>query len=98
MSGVKSLSRYEEASAGGGSFAPQGGPIERQNLAVHVSSTTCLAMRTNLSSGWFYQDRRWSLINEYAVLVKRICGPTQTMVRIVRLIIIKSIFLLCFIS
>ena len=44
MSGVKSVSKHEEASAGvgsfapqGGSFAPQGGLIARQNLAVCLS-------------------------------------------------------------
>ena len=43
MSGVKSVSRHKEASAGGGSFAPEGGSfapqcglIARQNLAVLV--------------------------------------------------------------
>ena len=48
MFGVKSLSKYKEASAGGGSFAPQGGSfalqgglISRQNLAIHVIRTTC---------------------------------------------------------
>ena len=83
MSGGKSVSRHKEASAGGGSFAPQGGSfapqgglIARQNLAIRVSRTTCLAISTNSSSGWFYQDHRWSLINEYVVLIKQICGPT----------------------
>ena len=90
MSGVKSVSRNKEASAGGGSFAPQGGSfapqggsfapqgglIARQNLAICVSRTTCLAISTNFSSGWFYQDHRWSLRNVYVVLIKRICGPT----------------------
>ena len=54
MSGVKSVSRHEEASAGGGSFARQG-LIARQNLAICVSRTTCHAISTNLSSGWFCQ-------------------------------------------
>ena len=61
MSGVKSVSRHEEASAGGGSFKPQGGSfvpqgglIARHNLAIRVSRTTCLATSTNLSPGWFY--------------------------------------------
>ena len=90
MSGLKSVSRHVEASANGGSFppqggsfalqggsfAPQGGQIAQQNLAIHVSRTTCLTISTNLPSGWFYQDHRWSLINEYVVLIKRICGPT----------------------
>ena len=75
MSGVKSLSRHQEASAGGGSFVPQGGLIARQNLAIRVSRTTCLAITTNFLSCWFYQDHRWSLINEYVVLIKQICGP-----------------------
>ena len=44
--------------AGGGSFAPHSGPIARQSLAMCVSRTTCLAISTNLSSGWFYQDHR----------------------------------------
>ena len=79
MGGVKSASRHEEASAGGGSFAPQGGSfapqgglIVRQNLAIHVSRTTCLTVSINLSSGWFYKDPRWSLINESVVLIKQI--------------------------
>ena len=41
MSGVKSVSRHEEASAGGGSFAQHGGLIAQQNLAILVSRTTC---------------------------------------------------------
>ena len=41
MSGVKSVSRHEEASAGGGSFAQHGGLIAQQNLAIRVSRTTC---------------------------------------------------------
>ena len=47
MSGVKSVSRYEEASGGGGSFAQQSGIIARQNLAIRVSKTTCRAISTN---------------------------------------------------
>ena len=83
MSGVKSVSRNEDAFAGGGSFlpqggsfAPQGGLIARQNLAIRVIRTTCLTISTNLSSGLFYQEHRWSLINESVVLIKQICGPT----------------------
>ena len=71
MSGGKSVSRNKEASAGGGSFAPQGGLIARQNLAIRVSRTTCHAISTNLQSGWFYQDDRWSLLNKYVVLYKQ---------------------------
>ena len=87
MSGVKSVSRHEEVSAGGGSFAPQGGPIAWQNLAIRVSRATCLAISTNLSSGWLYQDHRWSLINKYVVFIKRMWGPILTTVRILWLII-----------
>ena len=76
MSGVKSVSGHKEASAGGGSFAPQGGLIARQNFDIRVSRTTCLTISTNLSSEWFYQDPWWSLINKYLVLIKQICGPT----------------------
>ena len=76
MSGVKSLSRHEEALAGGGSFAQQGGLIAQQNFAVRVSRTTCHSISTNLPSGWFYQDHWWSLRNKYVVFIKRICGPT----------------------
>ena len=36
MYGVKSVSRHEETSVGGGSFVPQGGLIARQNLAIRV--------------------------------------------------------------
>ena len=76
MSGVKSVSRHKEASAGGGSFAPQGGLITQQNLSISVSRTTFLAISTNFSTGWFYQDHRWSLINKSVVFIKWICGPT----------------------
>ena len=51
----------EEALEGGCSFARQGGLIARQNLAIHVSRITCRAICTNLPSGGFYQDHRWSL-------------------------------------
>ena len=44
MSGVKSVSRHEEASGVGGSFAGQGGLIARHNLAIRVSRTTCLQL------------------------------------------------------
>ena len=49
MCGVTSVSRHE-ASAGGGSFARQGGLIAQQNLAICVSREIC----TILPSGWFY--------------------------------------------
>ena len=39
MSGGKSVSRHKEASAGGGSFAPQGGLIARHNLAISAIRT-----------------------------------------------------------
>ena len=61
MSGVKSVSKHEEGSAGGGSFVPQGGLIAQQNLAICVSRATCLTMCTNFLLGRFYQDHRWSL-------------------------------------
>ena len=48
MSGVKYVSKQEGASAGGGSFAPQGGLIARQNLAIHITRTMCHAISTNL--------------------------------------------------
>ena len=51
MSGVNNVSRHVEASARSGSFAPQCGLIA-QNLAIHVRRTTCLAISTNLPSGW----------------------------------------------
>ena len=60
MSFVNFVSSHEEASAGGGSIVPQGGIIVQQNLATLVSKTTCLEISTHLSSGWFYQDHRWS--------------------------------------
>ena len=44
MFGVKSVSQHEKASAGGGSFARQGGLIGQQNLAICVSRTTCCAI------------------------------------------------------
>ena len=65
---MKSVSNYNEALAGGGYFARQGGLIARQNLDICVSKTTCCAISTNLPSGWFYQDHSWSLINKYVVL------------------------------
>ena len=61
MSGVKSVSINEKVLASGGSFAPKGRLIAQQNLTIRVSKTTCLAISTNLPSGWFYQDHRWSL-------------------------------------
>ena len=67
MYGVKSVSRHEEASAGGGSFVPQSGWIAQQNLAIRVSRTTCFAIITNFPSEWFYQDHRWSLIYKYVI-------------------------------
>ena len=36
MSGIKSVSRHEEASEGGGFFVQQGGPIAHENLAIVV--------------------------------------------------------------
>ena len=36
MSGGKSVCRQKEASAGGGSFAPQGGLIARQNFTFKL--------------------------------------------------------------
>ena len=80
MSGVKSVSRHKKA--------PQGGLIARQNLAICVSRTTCLAISTNLSSGWFYNYHRGSLINKDLVLLTQICGPTKTTVWIMRLSIL----------
>ena len=76
ISGVKSVSRHQEASAGGGSIAPQGGLIAQQILAICVSRTTCLAIGTNFPSRWLYQDHRCSLIKELVVLIKWICSPT----------------------
>ena len=76
MSDVKSLPRNEEASAGGNSFARQGGVIAQQSLAIHVSRITGCAISTNSPSGWFYRDHRWSLINKTVVLIKQMCGPT----------------------
>ena len=63
MSGVKSVSRHEEALEDDGSFARQGGLIARQNLATHVSRNACHASTTILPSGWFYQNQRLSLKN-----------------------------------
>ena len=71
---MKSVSRYEEASGGDGSFAQQGGLIARQNLATRVSRTTCRAISTNFPSGCFHQGHRWSLKTKSVVLIKRICG------------------------
>ena len=53
MSGMKSVSRHKQASAGGGSFAQEGGLISKHSLAIHVCRTTCRcrAMSTNLLSG-----------------------------------------------
>ena len=61
MSGVKAVSRHEEALAGGGSFAPQGDCIARHNLAIYVSRATCYLISANFLSGWFYHDCSWSL-------------------------------------
>ena len=60
----------------GGSSAREGGIIAIQSLAIHVSRTTCRAISTNLTSGWFCHDHMWSIINESVFLIKQICGPT----------------------
>ena len=67
MSGAKSVSRHEEASASGGSFAPQGGLIAQQNLAIRVGKTTCHGIVI-----------RVVLPRPQVVLNKRICGPYKT--------------------
>ena len=54
MSGVKPVSRNEEALADGGSFPPQNGIIAQHYLAFWGSRTTCLAISTNLLSGLWY--------------------------------------------
>ena len=74
LSGVKSVSRHEEASDGGDSFAQQGGIIAQQNLPIFVSRTMSSTIITNLPSEWFHQHPTWSLINKSVVLIKRICG------------------------
>ena len=51
LSGVKSVSGHEEASAGGCYFAWHGGIIAQQNLANYGNST-CHSISTNLPSGW----------------------------------------------
>ena len=57
------------------SFAGQGGLTAQHNFAICLSRDACLAISTNLLSGGFYEDHRWSLINESVVLIKQICGP-----------------------
>ena len=74
MYGVRSVPRHEEASAGGVSFAWQGGLTARQNLAICVGRTTFHAISNTMPSRWFYQDHRWSLINKSVVLIKHIYG------------------------
>ena len=59
ISVVKSVSRHEEASAGGGSFAWQPGLNALQNLEICFSWSTCPAINKNLPSVWFYQDHMW---------------------------------------
>ena len=49
VSGVKSVSRHEEALTSGGSFAQQVCLIAQQNFAIHVCISTC-AFTTQLSS------------------------------------------------
>ena len=63
LTGERSVSRHEEASADDGSVAGQGGLIGKHIWAICVGRTTCCAISTNSPSGWFYQDDRWSLIN-----------------------------------
>ena len=48
VSGVKFVSRYEEASEDGGSLAPQGGLIAQQSLAICVIRPTRNAIGNNL--------------------------------------------------
>ena len=66
---MKSVSRHEEASAGGGSFAPQGGLIAQYNIAICVTKTTCLVNRAvlprlqvvlNKQIGGPYKMKLWS--------------------------------------
>ena len=54
MFGVKFVSRSKEALACEGSFAQLGGLIAKQNLAIHVSRTSCGPYNRNL----------WSYIND----------------------------------
>ena len=67
MSGVKSVLRHKEASAGGGSFVPQGGLIAQHSLALGFRRTTYLAIST-----------RVVLPRTQVVLNKQICGPYKT--------------------
>ena len=62
MSGVKSVSRNEEASAGDGYFSQPGGLIAQHNSAICAGRTTCCAISTNLPLGLFNQDHMWTLI------------------------------------
>ena len=71
MSGVQCASRHKEASAGGGSFAPQGVLIARQILAFCVARIICLTIlpicyhggSTKITGGP-YQTNLWSYIND----------------------------------
>ena len=50
MSDVKSVSKHNDATAGGGSIAQHGGLIAQQNLAIHVIRNTSLIISTKLLS------------------------------------------------
>ena len=65
MSGVKYVSKHEEASGGGGSFQQQGSLIAKQNLANRPSKTTSCAICINLT--------RVVLPRPRVVLNKQIC-------------------------
>ena len=63
LSSAKYVFRKKKASAGGGSFAGQGGLTAQHNLAICLSRDTCLPISTNLSQ---------------VILNKQICGPFKT--------------------
>ena len=54
MSDVKSVSRHEEGSGGGGSFAEQFGLIAQQNIAIRVCRT--LAFRAGTAKNFSFPD------------------------------------------
>ena len=66
MSGVKSVSRYQEASARGGSFARQGGLIAQQNLVICFNRITCHAIATRV-----VRPRPQGVLNKSVVLHKQ---------------------------
>ena len=72
MSGVKSISRHEEASAGGGSFAQQGVIIALNILGIIFVQPPRVQLVQICHKGGSTETTVGPL-NKYVVLVKNLC-------------------------